>query len=279
MEEFMERYQEIERSIIKKYRKEIWCKFTTAINDYQLLQQGDRIAVCISGGKDSMLCAKLLQEIKRHGKFDFLLEFIVMDPGYNKRNREQIEYNARLLNIPIKIFESNIFSVVEEVKDSPCYLCARMRRGHLYAYAKELGCNKIALGHHFDDVIETTMMSMLYSGQMKSMMPKLHSTIFPGMVLIRPMYLIKEEDIIRWQHYNQLTFIQCACRFTENLNKPDEQVTSKRDEMKSLIKQLRTISPFIDSNIFRSTHNVNLDTMIGWERHHKKYSFLDEYNN
>lgn len=279
MEEFMERYQEIERSIIKKYRKEIWCKFTTAINDYQLLQQGDRIAVCISGGKDSMLCAKLLQEIKRHGKFDFLLEFIVMDPGYNKRNREQIEYNARLLNIPIKIFESNIFSVVEEVKDSPCYLCARMRRGHLYAYAKELGCNKIALGHHFDDVIETTMMSMLYSGQMKSMMPKLHSTNFPGMELIRPMYLIKEEDIIRWQHYNQLTFIQCACRFTENLNKPDEQVTSKRDEMKSLIKQLRTISPFIDSNIFRSTHNVNLDTMIGWERHHKKYSFLDEYNN
>ena len=279
MEEFMERYQEIERSIIKKYRKEIWCKFTTAINDYQLLQQGDRIAVCISGGKDSMLCAKLLQEIKRHGKFDFRLEFIVMDPGYNKRNREQIEYNARLLNIPIKIFESNIFSVVEEVKDSPCYLCARMRRGHLYAYAKELGCNKIALGHHFDDVIETTMMSMLYSGQMKSMMPKLHSTNFPGMELIRPMYLIKEEDIIRWQHYNQLTSIQCACRFTENLNKPDEQVTSKRDEMKSLIKQLRTISPFIDSNIFRSTHNVNLDTMIGWERHHKKYSFLDEYNN
>ena len=279
MEEFMERYQEIERSIIKKYRKEIWCKFTTAINDYQLLQQGDRIAVCISGGKDSMLCAKLLQEIKRHGKFDFRLEFIVMDPGYNKRNREQIEYNARLLNIPIKIFESNIFSVVEEVKDSPCYLCARMRRGHLYAYAKELGCNKIALGHHFDDVIETTMMSMLYSGQMKSMMPKLHSTNFPGMELIRPMYLIKEEDIIRWQHYNQLTFIQCACRLTENLNKPDEQVTSKRDEMKSLIKQLRTISPFIDSNIFRSTHNVNLDTMIGWERHHKKYSFLDEYNN
>lgn len=275
----MERYQEIERSIIKKYRKEIWCKFTTAINDYQLLQQGDRIAVCISGGKDSMLCAKLLQEIKRHGKFDFRLEFIVMDPGYNKRNREQIEYNARLLNIPIKIFESNIFSVVEEVTDSPCYLCARMRRGHLYAYAKELGCNKIALGHHFDDVIETTMMSMLYSGQMKSMMPKLHSTNFPGMELIRPMYLIKEEDIIRWQHYNQLTFIQCACRFTENLNKPDEQVTSKRDEMKSLIKQLRTISPFIDSNIFRSTHNVNLDTMIGWERHHKKYSFLDEYNN
>ena len=279
MEEFMERYQEIERSIIKKYRKEIWCKFTTAINDYQLLQQGDRIAVCISGGKDSMLCAKLLQEIKRHGKFDFRLEFIVMDPGYNKRNREQIEYNARLLNIPIKIFESNIFSVVEEVKDSPCYLCARMRRGHLYAYAKELGCNKIALGHHFDDVIETTMMSMLYSGQMKSMMPKLHSTNFPGMELIRPMYLIKEEDIIRWQYYNQLTFIQCACRFTENLNKPDEQVTSKRDEMKSLIKQLRTISPFIDSNIFRSTHNVNLDTMIGWERHHKKYCFLDEYDN
>lgn len=274
----MERYQEIERSIIKKYRKEIWCKFTTAVNDYQLLQQGDRIAVCISGGKDSMLCAKLLQEIKRHGKFDFGLEFIVMDPGYNKQNRQQIEYNAQLLNIPIKIFESNIFSVVETIDDSPCYLCARMRRGHLYAYAKQLGCNKIALGHHFDDVIETTMMSMLYSGQMKSMMPKLHSTNFPGMELIRPMYLIKEQDIIAWQRYNQLTFIQCACRFTENLAKKDERATSKREEIKELIKQLRTVSPFIDSNIFRSTHNVNLDTMIGWERHHKKYSFLDEYD-
>lgn len=274
----MERYQEIERSIIKKYRKEIWCKFTTAVNDYQLLQQGDRIAVCISGGKDSMLCAKLLQEIKRHGKFDFGLEFIVMDPGYNKENRQQIEYNAQLLNIPIKIFESNIFSVVETIDDSPCYLCARMRRGHLYAYAKQLGCNKIALGHHFDDVIETTMMSILYSGQMKSMMPKLHSTNFPGMELIRPMYLIKEQDIIAWQRYNQLTFIQCACRFTENLAKKDERATSKREEIKELIKQLRTVSPFIDSNIFRSTHNVNLDTMIGWERHHKKYSFLDEYN-
>lgn len=274
----MERYQEIERSIIKKYRKEIWCKFTTAVNDYQLLQQGDRIAVCISGGKDSMLCAKLLQEIKRHGKFDFGLEFIVMDPGYNKENRQQIEYNAQLLNIPIKIFESNIFSVVETIDDSPCYLCARMRRGHLYAYAKQLGCNKIALGHHFDDVIETTMMSMLYSGQMKSMMPKLHSTNFPGMELIRPMYLIKEQDIIAWQRYNQLTFIQCACRFTENLAKKDERATSKREEIKELIKQLRTVSPFIDSNIFRSTHNVNLDTMIGWERHHKKYSFLYEYN-
>lgn len=274
----MERYQEIERSIIKKYRKEIWCKFTTAVNDYQLLQQGDRIAVCISGGKDSMLCAKLLQEIKRHGKFDFGLEFIVMDPGYNKENRQQIEYNAQLLNIPIKIFESNIFSVVETIDDSPCYLCARMRRGHLYAYAKQLGCNKIALGHHFDDVIETTMMSMLYSGQMKSMMPKLHSTNFPGMELIRPMYLIKEQDIIAWQRYNQLTFIQCACRFTENLAKKDERATSKREEIKELIKQLRTVSPFIDSNIFRSTHNVNLDTMIGWEHHHKKYSFLDEYN-
>lgn len=275
----MERYQEIERSIIKKYRKEIWCKFTTAVNDYQLLQQGDRIAVCISGGKDSMLCAKLLQEIKRHGKFDFGLEFIVMDPGYNKENRRQIEQNAKLLNIPIKIFESNIFSVVETIYDSPCYLCARMRRGHLYTYAKELGCNKIALGHHFDDVIETTMMSMLYSGQMKSMMPKLHSTNFPGMELIRPMYLIKESDIIAWQRYNQLTFIQCACRFTENLANQDKRATSKREEMKTLIKQLRTVSPFIDSNIFRSTHNVNLDTMIGWERHHKKYSFLDEYDN
>ena len=231
----MDRCQEIERSIIKKFRKSIWCKFTNAVNEYQLIQPGDRIAVCISGGKDSMLCAKLLQEIRRHGKFEFGLEFLVMDPGYNERNRRQIEKNADILQIPIRVFESQIFSAVEHVEDSPCYLCARMRRGHLYHFAQQLGCNKIALGHHFDDVIETTMMSILYSGQMKSMMPKLHSTNFPGMELIRPMYLIKEADIVAWKNYNDLEFIQCACRFTENLAIQDPNTSSKRKEMKELI--------------------------------------------
>lgn len=274
----MERYQEIERSIIKKFRKSIWCKFTNAVNEYALIQPKDRIAVCISGGKDSMLCAKLLQEIKRHGKFDFGLEFIVMDPGYNEKNRWQIEENARILNIPIKIFETEIFSVVENIEDSPCYLCARMRRGYLYNYARQLGCNKIALGHHFDDVIETTMMSLLYSGQIKSMMPKLHSSNFEGMELIRPMYLIKEADIIAWKNYNQLTFIQCACRFTENITREDPNTSSKRKEMKEMIERLRKISPFIDSNIFRGSHNVKLDTMIGWEHQGVKHTFLDYYD-
>ena len=273
----MDRCQEIERSIIKKFRKSIWCKFTTAVNEYQLIQPGDRIAVCISGGKDSMLCAKLLQEIRRHGKFDFGLEFLVMDPGYNERNRRQIEKNADILQIPIRVFESQIFSAVEHVEDSPCYLCARMRRGHLYHFAQQLGCNKIALGHHFDDVIETTMMSILYSGQMKSMMPKLHSTNFPGMELIRPMYLIKEADIVAWKNYNDLEFIQCACRFTENLAIQDPNTSSKRKEMKELIDGFRQISPFIDSNIFRASHNVKLDTMVGWEYKGKKHSFLENY--
>ncbi len=273
----MDRCQEIERSIIKKFRKSIWCKFTNAVNEYQLIQPGDRIAVCISGGKDSMLCAKLLQEIRRHGKFEFGLEFLVMDPGYNERNRRQIEKNADILQIPIRVFESQIFSAVEHVEDSPCYLCARMRRGHLYHFAQQLGCNKIALGHHFDDVIETTMMSILYSGQMKSMMPKLHSTNFPGMELIRPMYLIKEADIVAWKNYNDLEFIQCACRFTENLAIQDPNTSSKRKEMKELIDGFRQISPFIDSNIFRASHNVKLDTMVGWEYKGKKHSFLENY--
>lgn len=273
----MDRCQEIERSIIKKFRKSIWCKFTNAVNEYQLIQPGDRIAVCISGGKDSMLCAKLLQEIRRHGKFEFGLEFLVMDPGYNERNRRQIEKNADILQIPIRVFESQIFSAVEHVEDSPCYLCARMRRGHLYHFAQQLGCNKIALGHHFDDVIETTMMSILYSGQMKSMMPKLHSTNFPGMELIRPMYLIKEADIVAWKNYNDLEFIQCACRFTENLAIQDPNTSSKRNEMKELIDGFRQISPFIDSNIFRASHNVKLDTMVGWEYKGKKHSFLENY--
>ena len=223
-------------------------------------------------------CCAQNQEIKRHGKFDFGLEFIVMDPGYNEKNRRQIEENARILNIPIRVFESEIFSVVEHMEDSPCYLCARMRRGYLYNFARQLGCNKIALGHHFDDVIETTMMSLLYSGQIKSMMPKLHSSNFPGMELIRPMYLIKEADIIAWKNYNQLTFIQCACRFTENLTKEDPNTSSKRKEMKDLIEQLRKVSPFIDSNIFRGSHNVKLDTMIGWEHQGVKHSFLEYYD-
>lgn len=274
----MERYQEIERSIIKKYRKPIWSKFITAINDYELIQEGDNIAVCISGGKDSMLLAKCMQEIKRHGKFDFGLEFLVMDPGYNKENREMIERNAQILNIPIKIFESDIFNIVADIDQSPCYLCAKMRRGHLYKNAQDLGCNKIALGHHFDDVIETTLLSMLYSGQFKNMMPKLHSKNFEGMELIRPLYKIKEADIISWKDYNNLQFLQCACRFTEQCEKEgDKEHTSKRKEMKALVESFRKIDPIIEMNLFRSSHNVNLDTVIGYQTNGEFHSFLDDY--
>jgi len=272
----MERYQEIERSIIKKFRKQIWCKFTSAVNDYELLKEGDKVAVCISGGKDSMLCAKLMQEIKKHGKFDFGLEFIVMDPGYREENRRMIEENARIMNIPIRIFETQIFSIVEDIPQSPCYLCARMRRGYLYSYAKSLGCNKIALGHHFNDVIETTMMSILYSGQMKSMMPKLHSSNFPGMELIRPMCLIREEDIIAWKNYNNLEFIQCACRFTQDT--ADKMAESKRLEVRRLIAAMKETNPVVDSNIYQCTHNVKLDTMIGWDQDGVKHHFLDQYD-
>lgn len=274
----MERYQEIERSIIKKYRKPIWSKFITAINDYQLIQEGDNIAVCISGGKDSMLLAKCMQEIKKHGKFDFGLEFLVMDPGYNKVNREMIENNAKILNIPIKIFESDIFNIVADIEQSPCYLCAKMRRGHLYKNAQDLGCNKIALGHHFDDVIETTLLSMLYSGQFKNMMPKLHSKNFEGMELIRPLYQIKEADIISWKNYNDLQFLQCACRFTEQCElEGTEGHTSKRKEMKALVESFRKVDPIIDLNLFRSSHNVNLDTVVGYQSHGEVHSFLDDY--
>jgi tRNA(Ile)-lysidine synthase TilS/MesJ len=274
----MERYQEIEKSIIKKFRKEIWTKFTRAINDYQLINEGDKIAVCISGGKDSMLLAKCMQELKRHGKVNFDVEFVVMNPGYNDYNRQVIIENAEILNIPIQMFETEIFDIVATVDESPCYLCARMRRGYLYKKAQELGCNKIALGHHFDDVIETVLMSMLYSGQVRTMMPKLHSSNFEGLELIRPMYLIKEEDILSWKRYNELQFIQCACRFTENCMLGDNGGGSKRNEMKALIKKFRQTSDIIDMNIFRSIHNVNMDTIIGYQKHGVKHSFLEDYD-
>lgn len=273
----MEKYQEIERSIIKQYRKKIWSKFTSGIRDYQLVQQGDKIAVCISGGKDSMLLAKCMQELQRHGKVQFDLEFIVMDPGYNAYNRQKIIENAEYLNIPIKIFDTEIFDIVASIEDSPCYLCARMRRGYLYRYAQELGCNKIALGHHFDDVIETILMSMLYGGEIKTMMPKLHSTNYQGMELIRPMYLIKEADIIAWKTRHELQFIQCACRLTENCALGDQAVNSKRHEMKVLIKKFRQTSPHIEMNIFKSIHNVNLNTIIGYRKNGQTHHFLDEY--
>lgn len=274
----MERYREIERSIIKKYRKTLWRPFIRGIQDYDLIREGDRIAVCISGGKDSMLMAKLLQELKRHGKFPFELVFLVMDPGYNQRNRRRIEENAELLGIPVTVFESDIFDVVVDIRESPCYLCARMRRGFLYAHAKELGCNKIALGHHFDDVIETILMGMLYGGQMQTMMPKLHSTNFPGMELIRPMYLVHEEAILDWVRYHDLHFLQCACRFTEQYEVDENGANhSKRQEMKELIARFRMISPLIEKNIFRSVENVNLNTIISYHKGEEHHHFLDDY--
>jgi Predicted ATPase of the PP-loop superfamily implicated in cell cycle control len=275
----MERYQEIERSIIKKFRKPLWKKFINGVNDYQLIQEGDKIAVCISGGKDSMLLAKLMQEVQRHGKIKFELVFLVMDPGYNEINRQTIINNAKLLDIPITIFETQIFDIVAEVDESPCYLCARMRRGYLYKNAQALGCNKIALGHHFDDVIETILMGMLYGGQIQTMMPKLHSTNHPGMELIRPMYLVKEADILAWKQYNDLQFIQCACRFTENCTLCDNGGGgSKRQEMKALIKKFRQTNSAIDMNIFRSIHDVNLSTIIGYHDKEESYNFLDDYD-
>lgn len=272
-----ERTREIERSIIKKFRKPVWRRFTKAINEYELIQDGDKIAVCISGGKDSMLMAKLLQELKRHGKNNFDLVFLVMNPGYNAENWQIIQNNAKLLGIPLTVFETEIFDIVATVEDSPCYLCARMRRGYLYNQAKQLGCNKIALGHHFDDVIETTLMGMLYSGKFETMMPKLHSQNFEGMQLIRPMYLIKEEAIKAWRDYNGLSFIQCACRFTEMCSTCGGEKPSKREEMKDLIRQFRTVSDVIETNIFNSTRNVNLDMLLGYKQEGKKHYFLDTY--
>ena len=271
---------EVEKSLRKKFRKEIWSKFTKAINTYELVKPGDKIAVCISGGKDSMLMAKCFQELKLHDKFDFDVKFLVMDPGYSPRNRQVIEENARILNIPITVFESDIFESVYNIEKSPCYLCARMRRGHLYAYAKELGCNKIALGHHYDDVIETILMGMLYGAQVQTMMPKLHSTNFEGMELIRPLYLVREDDIKAWRDYNGLNFIQCACKFTDTCTTcNNEENQSKRVEIKELIKKLKQVNPHVESNIFRSVENVNIDTVIAYKQNGVKHNFLDEYDN
>ena len=272
----LERYQEIERSIIIKYRKAIWLKFIQAIQEYELIQDGDKIAVCISGGKDSMLMAKCFQELKRHRKINFDVVFLVMDPGYNSENRQKIIDNAKLLNIPINIFETNIFKAVEKIDDHPCYICARMRRGYLYNKAKEFGCNKIALGHHFDDVIETILMGMIYGAQIQTMMPKVRSTFHKGMELIRPMYYVKEADIIDWQKENNLDFIKCACKVTQNYKNDNE--TSKRAEMKKLIKSFRNISDKIDKNIFRSVQNVNLDTLISYKQDGIIHHFLDDYD-
>jgi len=273
----MDRLQEIERSIIKKYRKELWHNFVSAVSRYQLIQEGDRIAVCISGGKDSFLMAKCMQELQRHGQVPFEIEYLVMDPGYNRENRLRIEDNAKLLGLPVKIFETDIFDIVADEERSPCYHCARMRRGALYNRARALGCNKIALGHHFDDVIETILMSMLYGGQVRTMMPKLHSTNYPGMQLIRPMYLVKEDDVRRWAASNGLVFIQCACRFTENCVLGDNGGGGKRQEMKELIRRFRKINPKIERNIFASVENINLATVISYRDDDGLHSFLDDY--
>ena len=278
MERQMEPCQLIERSIIKKYRKELWTPFIVAVKRYELVQAGDKIAVCISGGKDSMLMAKLMQELQRHSDVPFELVFLVMDPGYNEINRQKIESNAALLNIPITFFETDVFAVANNSDKSPCYLCARMRRGYLYKKAQELGCNKIALGHHFNDVIETTVMSMFYGSQLQAMPPKLHSTNFPGMVLIRPLYCVREEDIIAWKRYNDLEFIQCACRFTERTEHHEED--SARREMKRLIAEMKQHNKNVDINIFRSMHNVNLATAVGYRMgdDDELHSFLEKYD-
>ena len=277
-EEETPEYVEIEQSIRKKFRKTIWCRFTRAVREYELVKEGDKIAVCISGGKDSMLMAKLFQELKRHNKFNFEVVFLVMDPGYSPANRQIIEANAKRMNIPITIFESDIFDAVFNIETSPCYLCARMRRGHLYSKAKELGCNKIALGHHYDDVIETILMGMLYGAQIQTMMPKLHSTNFEGMELIRPLYLIREDDIKKWRDSNDLHFIQCACKFTDTCSTCGGENTSKRVEVKNLIRQLKETNPFVESNIFKSVENVNLSTVIAYKKDGVKHHFLDDYD-
>ncbi len=270
---------EAERSIIKKFRKTIWNPFVGGIKDYHLIQEGDAIAVCISGGKDSMLLAKCMQHLQKYSEIPFSVQYLVMDPGYTPQNRQKIVDNAARLEIPIRIFDSPIFRVVEQAGGSPCYLCARMRRGYLYKQAQALGCNKIALGHHFDDAVETILMSLLYGAEFKTMMPKLHSTNFAGMELIRPLYLVKEEHIIAWRNYHRLEFLQCACRFTEQCAAAPEQGVSKRQETKALIRRLRQDSPNIDKNIFRSIHNINLQTVIGYRFHDDGpvRTFLDEY--
>ena len=270
--------KDVERSIVKKFHKVIWSRFTAALNEYELLQENDKVAVCISGGKDSMLMAKLFQELQRHNKYSFELVYLVMDPGYSPENREIIEKNAKLLNIPITVFETNIFESVLHIEKSPCYICARMRRGYLYSKAKELGCNTIALGHHFDDVIETTLMGMLFGGQTQAMLPKLHSTNFEGIDLIRPLYLIHEKDIKHWRDYNDLHFLQCACKFTDTCTSCNPDNTSKRQETKNLIAELEKTNPQIKNNIYKSIQNVNLDTLIGYKQNGIKHSFLERFN-
>ena len=270
----LERYQEIERSIITNYRNKIWAKFIKGITEYKMIQEGDKIAVCMSGGKDSMLLAKCVQQLHKYSKVNFDVEYIAMNPGYSETNKQKIISNAKLLNIPMTMFETNIFECVEKIDDHPCYICARMRRGYLYNKAKELGCNKIALGHHFDDVIETTLMGMLYGGQLQTMMPKVRSTSHLGMELIRPLYYVKEADIINWQQKNNLEFIKCACKVTEN--NPDGN--SKRAEMKKLISNLKQNYKDVDKNIMKSTQNVNLDTLIAYKKDGVVHNFMDEYD-
>ena len=280
-EDYEDKQKEVETSIRKTFHKCIFSPFAKAINEYELLKPGDKVAVCISGGKDSMLMAKLFQEIKRHNKFDFELVFLVMDPGYSEVNRLVIEKNARMLGVPITIFETQIFDAVYDVKQSPCYLCARMRRGYLYSKAKELGCNKIALGHHYDDVIETILMGMLYGAQVQTMMPKLHSTNFEGMELIRPMYYIREDDIMRWRDFNNLHFIQCACHFTDTCSscREDGTTASKRMEIKQLIKDMKKVNPYVEGNIFKSVYNVSMGTVIEYkDKDGVKHNFLENYD-
>lgn len=272
------RCADIEYSIRKKFHKKIFSRFAKAVKEYQLLQEGDKVAVCISGGKDSMLMAKCFQELQRHRKFPFSLTFLVMDPGYHHMNRIMIEKNAEIMGIPLTFFDTQIFDAVTKIEKSPCYICARMRRGYLYSKARELGCNKIALGHHYDDVIETILMGMLYGGQIQTMMPKLHSTNFEGMELIRPLYYVREEDIKHWRDYNKLHFLQCACHFTDGyMNHADQEELSKRQVIKKLIKQLKEQNPYIEANIFKSVENVNLSTIIAYKQKGKKHHFLDSY--
>ena len=274
----MERYKEIERSIIKRFRKEIWAKFVKAVKDYRLINEGDKVMVCISGGKDSFLLAKCVEELKRHGGVNFDVFYVCMNPGYNEINKQMILKNANLLNINLEMFDSDIFDVANTLNEkSPCYMCARMRRGHLYNKAKELGCNKIALGHHFDDVIETTLLSMFYGSEVKTMLPKLHSENFEGIELIRPLYLVKEANVVAWCKYNDLTFINCACKFTDRVSKSDEHI-SKRKEMKELIKNLREMNPDIDYNIFKSMDNVNLNCVLGTRKDGVHKSFMEDYD-
>ena len=267
----------LERDLIKKDRSALWSPFTKAVRDYSLINEGDRVAVCISGGKDSFLLAKLIQELQCHGPIDFEAIYLSMDPGYAKRNRELIEKNASLLDIPVTFFSSDIFENVDVIEKNPCYICARMRRGCLYSRAKAMGANKIALGHHFDDVIETILMGMLYGGQFQTMMPKLRSNNFEGMELIRPLYYVREDDIKKWRDSNDLLFLRCACRFTERNDNEEDPMDSKRLETKKIIRELKKTNPYIEKNIFKSAQNVNLKTVLAYKSDGVKHFFTDDY--